>query len=360
METEQGAHSTGSNCTDCLTTLLLEATAITENIPTTQPKKPLPKFRLSQMNNELSYASVAAMAAKPGMQLTARPNRKGDLIIYSKDIETPRLLQEDPTLTLLDPAFIKKKTVITKYHVSMPLSIAASCNNIGCAVCGTSKYNVLVRRLIATFIVPVPSKLDLEVWGTFPIEEYTPELLRCYRCQRFGHDKEECRGPIICGVCSQRHWTEVCIEVHKEGRHTTSKCPNFSRPHHAWNKCCPECLKKIAAMKNTFSLNQKKPAPMQPPKDQRTPLQRRPHQPATAPASAPATAPNKDRQRPIDILLWAVQRLEPVSCYRHGNLDQTRLERADSTATHADFNINVLQLLSLSVPFKVKFSLRSP
>ncbi|XP_068206215.1 uncharacterized protein [Palaemon carinicauda] len=136
METEQGAHSTDCNCTDCLQTLLQEATAISENIPATQPKKPPPKFQLSQTDHELSYASVAAMAAKPGM------------------------------------------------------------------------------------------------------------------------------------------------------------------PHHAWNKRCPEHLKRIAAMKNTSSPNQKKPAPIQPPKDQSTPRQRRPRQPATAPTPAPATAPNKDQQLP--------------------------------------------------------------
>ncbi|XP_068203343.1 uncharacterized protein [Palaemon carinicauda] len=293
METEpvvpQGNHSTDCNCMDCLTELLREASSIAASIPASQTKKPLPKFRLSQTDSSISYASVAAMAAKPGMQLTARPSRKGDLIIIPRDFYTARSLQEEPSLTLLDPAFIRRKAVITRYPITMSISIATLCSNIDSAVRCMSKDDVPVKRLIATFIGPVPFSMDLGVWGTFPIEKYTLEPLKCYRCQRFGHQKEKCKGPIICGVCSQRHCTEVCIKDHKEGKQTKPKCPNCSRPHHAWNRRCPERLRRIHMRKNTSSPKQPKPPTVQRPKDQRPPRQRRQRQPPTATVPVPAT-----------------------------------------------------------------------
>ncbi|XP_068226470.1 uncharacterized protein [Palaemon carinicauda] len=252
MEVEpQGAYSIDCNCVICLQDLLQEATTIAASSSASQPepRRPLPKFRLS--NNSTSYAAVAAMAAKPGMKLSDRPNRKGDLIIIPKDLDTARNLQEEQDLTLLDPALIKRKAIISRYPTSLPISIVTSCSNVEKADRCKNRDNVPVRRLLATFIGPVPSSLDLGVWGTYPIQEYTPEPLRCYHCQRYGHHKEDCQGPAFCGVCSQRHNTEICIQAHKNGQETHPKCRNYSRPHHAWNKRCPESLRRIAAMKGT-------------------------------------------------------------------------------------------------------------
>ncbi|XP_068205164.1 uncharacterized protein [Palaemon carinicauda] len=147
----------------------------------------------------------------------------------------------------------------------MPISIATSCSNKDKTVRCMNKNDVPLRRLIATFIGPVPSSLDLGVWGTNPIEEYTPEPLRCYRCQQYGHHKEECKGPITCGVFSQRHSTEVCIQAHKDGRKTNPKCHNCYRLHHAWNRRCAQRLRRIAVMKTTSSLKQPKTTTSQPP-----------------------------------------------------------------------------------------------
>ncbi|XP_068219594.1 uncharacterized protein [Palaemon carinicauda] len=255
--------------------------------PTQQESQlPLPKFRLS--NNSTSYAAVTAMAVKPGIKLSARPNRKGDLIITPKDLETAKHLQEVPDLTLLDPALNRRKAIISRYPTTMPISIVTSCSNIETADRCTTRENVPVRRLLATFIGPVPSSLDLGVWGTFPIQEYTPEPLRCYHCQRYGHHKEDCKSPAFCGVCSQRHNTEICIQAHKNGQETRPKCRNCSKPHHAWNKRCPERLRRIAAMKGSSSPKNNKPVSPQKPKGQRPPRQRRQRQPTTAPASASA------------------------------------------------------------------------
>ncbi|XP_068240310.1 uncharacterized protein [Palaemon carinicauda] len=172
----------------------------------------------------------------------------------------------------------------------MPLTIVTSCNNVDKA-----------DRC------PVPSSLDLGVWGTFPVIDYTPEPLRCYNCQCYGHHKEDCQGPATCGVCSQRHNTEIRIQAHKNGKETRPKCRNCSRPHHAWNKRCPERLRRIAAMKGTSTPKTNTPALMSQPKDQRTPRQRTQCQPTTVPAPAIA------KQRKSTIIPAPATKLQAVS-----------------------------------------------
>ncbi|XP_068206407.1 uncharacterized protein [Palaemon carinicauda] len=189
----------------------------------------------------------------------------------------------------------------------MPLIIVTSCNNVDKADCCKNRDNVPVRRLLATFIYPVPSSLDLGVWGTFPVTDYTPEPLRCYNCQHYGHHKEDCQGPATCGVCSQRHDTEICIQAHKNGKETHPKCRNCSRPHHTWNKRCPERLRRIAAMKGTSNPKTNTPTLMSQPKDQRTPRQRRQRQSTTVPAPAIA------KQRKSTIIAGPATKLQAVS-----------------------------------------------
>ncbi|XP_068240309.1 uncharacterized protein [Palaemon carinicauda] len=263
---------------------------------------PLPKFRLS--NSSTSYAAVTAMAAKPGIKLSARPNRKGDLIIIPKDLDTVKHLQEEPDLTLLDPALIRRKAIISRYPTTMPISIVTSYSNVEKADRCKNRDNVPVRRFLATFIGPVPSSLDLGVWGTYPIQDYTPEPLRCYHCRRYGHYKENCQGPAFCGVCSQRHNTEICIQAHKNGQETRPKCRNCSKPHHAWNKRCPERLRRIAAMKGTNPPKNNKPASMPKPKNQPTPRHGSQWQPTTVPA--PATA-KRNQTSIISVPALAIQ-----------------------------------------------------
>ena len=36
------------------------------------------------------------------------------------------------------------------------------------------------------------------------VEPYIPNPLRCYRCQKYGHHEEMCRGKTTCGKCGQK------------------------------------------------------------------------------------------------------------------------------------------------------------
>ncbi|XP_068206408.1 proteoglycan 4-like [Palaemon carinicauda] len=243
-----GEHPIDCNCVTCLQSLLQEATTIAASLPDPQPetRRPLPK--------------PPTRGTRPD---PARPSLSSEESHHLPD---------------------------TPLQCHLPSSPLAT-----------------VRRLLATFIGPVPSSLDLEVWGTFPVTDYTPEPLRCYNCQRYGHHKEDCQGPATCGVCSQRHDTEICIQAHKNGKETHPKCRNCSRPHHTWNKRCPERLRRIAAMKGTSTPKTNTPPLMSQPKDQRTPRQRRQRQPTTVPAPAVA------KQRKSTIIPGPATKLQAVA-----------------------------------------------
>ena len=101
--------------------------------------------------------------------------------------------------------------------------------------------------MLCSFIGERPDRIDLGVWGTFPVRTYYPEPLRCYNCQRFVHHKSTCFSNTRCAVCSGRHETSACINKHKKGEQTNPRCPNCKSNHPAWSRRCPERLNQIQA-----------------------------------------------------------------------------------------------------------------
>ncbi|XP_068222228.1 uncharacterized protein [Palaemon carinicauda] len=99
-----------------------------------------------------------------------------------------------------------------------------------------------------------------------------PPLLRCHRCQRYGHHQNNCKAAYpICGICSKRHDTAICLTKYKADEPTTAKCPQCRMGHHSWNKRCPERLRREHARRNQTPSNSNtagtqatKPAQQQP------------------------------------------------------------------------------------------------
>ncbi|GFU05706.1 uncharacterized protein TNCV_1005011 [Trichonephila clavipes] len=61
----------------------------------------------------------------------------------------------------------------------------------------------------------------------------TAALLRCFKCQRFGHSQTACRGQLTCSRCaSVGHASSDCT--------LEQKCVNCSQPHSADSKLCPK------------------------------------------------------------------------------------------------------------------------
>ena len=37
------------------------------------------------------------------------------------------------------------------------------------------------------------------------VGQYIPNPLRCYKCQKYGHDEDNCGGREVCGKCGQQN-----------------------------------------------------------------------------------------------------------------------------------------------------------
>ncbi|XP_067679753.1 uncharacterized protein [Haliotis asinina] len=70
---------------------------------------------------------------------------------------------------------------------------------------------------------------------------YVPSPLRCYKCQKFGHGSNSCRGSVICHRCSESHDNRDCDKE--------LKCANCHGPHGASSKSCPVWQKENSIMR---------------------------------------------------------------------------------------------------------------
>lgn len=78
------------------------------------------------------------------------------------------------------------------------------------------------------------------------VEPYIPAPLRCYKCQKFGHHRNSCRGSDRCGRCAgEGHDSANCT--------LPLKCVNCSGTHSSFSKDCPQWLleKQIQKLKIT-------------------------------------------------------------------------------------------------------------
>ncbi|GBM17933.1 hypothetical protein AVEN_111085-1 [Araneus ventricosus] len=76
------------------------------------------------------------------------------------------------------------------------------------------------------------------------VRPYIPNPLRCFKFQRFGHSKTNCRGTLTCARCaSAGHESTNCTDV--------EKCVNYQGRHTSFSRSCPKWKveKEIVATK---------------------------------------------------------------------------------------------------------------
>ncbi|KAF0297980.1 Gem-associated protein 2 [Amphibalanus amphitrite] len=132
---------------------------------------------------------------------------------------------------------------------------------------GLSEYGVTAARRILTRRGTVPTNNIILTFDTTDmpnevrvgyikvrVRPYVPAPMRCYRCQRFGHTKDNCRGRPTCSKCaSQDHTDDTCDSE-------TPRCVNCGegqKPHSAYDRSCPTYVKEkeINTIKATRNLS---------------------------------------------------------------------------------------------------------
>ncbi|XP_064475513.1 uncharacterized protein LOC135389389 [Ornithodoros turicata] len=90
---------------------------------------------------------------------------------------------------------------------------------------------IITRNVVLTFDKPtIPQTLKVGYLSA-EVRPYIPNPLRCFRCNRFGHGADACRGSPCCTRCGQTtHETKECKE--------TEQCVNCSGEHPAYSRSC--------------------------------------------------------------------------------------------------------------------------
>ncbi|GBN80230.1 hypothetical protein AVEN_158573-1 [Araneus ventricosus] len=120
-------------------------------------------------------------------------------------------------------------------------------------VCAARRINIRrdgrlipTQHVVLTFQTPVLPKSIKAGYINCKLRPYIPNPLRCFKCQRYGHSQQSCRGTDpVCGKCAESgHETNVCPS-------DTFKCRNCSGPHAASSKSCPTRIfeKEVIAVK---------------------------------------------------------------------------------------------------------------
>lgn len=88
------------------------------------------------------------------------------------------------------------------------------------------------KHIILTFgTSTLPSSLDAG-YLKINVRPYIPNPRRCFKCQRFGHASQSCRGKEACAKCSANgHSAEKCQE--------SPCCVNCKGDHPAYSRSCP-------------------------------------------------------------------------------------------------------------------------
>lgn len=98
------------------------------------------------------------------------------------------------------------------------------------------------RRKTNTYILTFrstspPKHVFISNYLRIPVAVYIPNPLRCFKCQKFGHAQNNCKGQKVCARCATPgHDATDCTSPHK--------CANCSGDHSAFSKECPAWIKE--------------------------------------------------------------------------------------------------------------------
>ena len=86
---------------------------------------------------------------------------------------------------------------------------------------------------IMTFDQPkIPEKIKVG-YTMERVEQFIPNPLRCYNCQKYGHHEDNCRGRQVCGKCGQQD-----LDHHSDNCNNPYKCANCGGDHPVYARSC--------------------------------------------------------------------------------------------------------------------------
>ena len=91
---------------------------------------------------------------------------------------------------------------------------------------------VPTNTFILTFGLPtLPPKIKVGFMSIL-VQPFIPNPMRCFKCQQYGHHKDNCKGKDVCARCSQAGHSDTGCE-------NPPHCVNCKGDHCAYAKGCP-------------------------------------------------------------------------------------------------------------------------
>ncbi|XP_064099401.1 protein piccolo-like [Macrobrachium nipponense] len=181
----------------------------------TMTTQALPKFKATSQEHQTSYAAVLALEKKyPKAQLQARPNLKRGIHYYPEGPTVGRPPEERSSMPPFGPCCFSR-----------------------CKVKNRDGTEEETQKVEATFL-----EAKFQTSSALGSSETTrPKLLsptsQVFQVPEVWASQEGVHGPsMVCGICSQKHETDVCLNKFKAKGHTVARCPNCHQSHHAGSR----------------------------------------------------------------------------------------------------------------------------
>ena len=104
--------------------------------------------------------------------------------------------------------------------------------------------------IILTFGIPtLPTHVKC-AYLNLPVDVYIPNPMRCFKCQKFRHHKNNCRRSVVCARCGSDGHEDTSCEA-------TTKCINCLGNHPAFSRDCPQWVreKEVQVLKLTRGMS---------------------------------------------------------------------------------------------------------
>lgn len=170
--------------------------------------------------------------------------KSGDLLIETTDSKQSRSLQNCTTIADIQiqvtphktlnscQGVISEQDLINVDDLELVSELASQGVERARRITIKKDGNIIkTKHVILTFNVPkLPTRI-IAGYLNCHIRPYIPNPLRCFKCQKYGHSKNTCRGRETCAICGS-------IEHPSEGCKKEPACVNCSESHPAFSKSC--------------------------------------------------------------------------------------------------------------------------
>lgn len=169
----------------------------------------------------------------------------------ANDLINHRVLKENGLIAYIPRFFVERKGLIRSIDTMFDetyLKNKIEANNM----CKVSKIKRLTRKIVDNGVTKeVPRQLvSISFLGTalprevvinsciFPVEPFIYPVIQCYKCLRYGHMQQQCKGTNRCKDCGEGHEGECpflskCIHCGSDNHSAISReCPEYKKQRH--------------------------------------------------------------------------------------------------------------------------------